>query len=106
MQVELLRVFTAVRAQDGTGASAVELMDSEGTFSVVDTGAIFVRVEGGGGNSVAAIEMASANGGNLYLENATDRKLIGDLYSSDAFVSQAAYNGNLLAFIWSTRERG
>jgi hypothetical protein len=95
--------FTAVRAQDGTGASAVELMGSDGSFSVVDTGAIFVRVEGGGNNSVAAIEMASGSGGNLYIENATERNLIGDMGYSNAFVSQAAYNGTLLSFIWSTR---
>jgi len=95
--------FTAVRSQDGTGASAVELMGSDGAFSVIDTGSIYVRIEGAGSNSVAAIEMASYRGGNLYIENATERILIEDLYSSNAFVAQAAYNGDMLAFVWSTK---
>jgi hypothetical protein len=87
---------------DRTGASALELMSADGEFSVLDTGAILVRVEGGGGKLVAAIEMANSGGGNLYLENPATRFPIGDLGYLNPYVSHADYDGNMLAFIWSS----
>ncbi|MFH1829504.1 MAG: hypothetical protein ABH871_01840 [Pseudomonadota bacterium] len=96
--------FTAVRQPDGSGASELEYMDMANmTFKVIDTGAIFIRVDGAGETSglVAAIEMASGRGGKLYLENAVTRKPI-DITFDGAFVSHAAYDGTRLAFSWSS----
>ncbi len=99
--------FTAVRQADGSGASELEFMDMiELTFDVLDTGAIFVRVDGAGETSdttgfVAAIEMASYRGGKLYIENAVTRKPI-DVSYGNSYVSSAAYDGAKLAFAWSS----
>jgi hypothetical protein len=96
--------FTAVRQPDGAGASELEYMDiSALAFSVIDTGAIFVRVDGAGEDSglVAAIEMASSRGGKLFLENAVTRKPIGISYGGN-YASHAAYDGSKLAFAWSS----
>jgi len=96
--------FTAVRQPDGSGASELEYMDiSALAFSVIDTGAIFVRVDGAGEDSglVAAIEMASSRGGKLFLENAVARKPIGISYGGN-YSSHAAYDGTRLAFAWSS----
>lgn len=94
--------FTGVRAADGSGASALEVMGTDGAFNEVDTGAIAVRVEGVGETSklVAAIEMASDRGGLLYLESPGVRKPI-TISSTNAFASRAAYNDVRLAFAWS-----
>lgn len=97
--------FTAVRQSDGSGASELEFTTEppDSTFSVLDTGAIFVRVDGAGENSrlVAAIEMASYRGGKLYLENAVTREYI-NVSAGGMFVSRAAYDGAKLAFAWSS----
>lgn len=96
--------FTAVRQPDGSGASELEYMDiSALAFSVIDTGAIFVRVDGAGEDSglVAAIEMASSRGGKLFLENAVTRKPIEISYGGN-YSSHAAYDGTRLAFAWSS----
>lgn len=97
--------FTAVRAADGTGASALEVMGADLSFKVIDTGAIYMRVEGAGMISnkalVAAIEMASYRGGKLYIENSVERHSI-DISFKNPFVSHAAYDGSKLAFAWSS----
>ncbi len=96
--------FTAVRQPDGSGASELEFMDMANmTFKVIDTGAIYIRLDGAGQTSglVAAIEMAAERGGKLYLENAVIRKPI-DISFDGAFVSHAAYDGSRLAFAWSS----
>ncbi len=97
--------FTAVRADDGSGASALEIMAADRTFKVIDTGAIYVRVEGAslvsGKALVAAIEMAFGRGGKLYLENAAERNSI-SMGVGGAFASRAAYDGAKLAYAWSS----
>ncbi len=94
--------FTGVRAADGSGASALEVMGTDGAFNLVDTGAIAVRIEGVGQTSklVAAIEMQSDRGGNLFLENTGARKPI-TISNASSFASRAAYNDVRLAFAWS-----
>ena len=96
--------FTAVRQSDGSGASALEYSDvAASVFNVLDTGAIFVRVDGAGEETglVAAIEMASYRGGNLFLENAVTRKPVEPGSMLNPYVSNAAYDGTRLAFAWS-----
>ncbi len=98
--------FTAVKADDGTGASALEFVDAANAVTLVDTGAIFVRLEGGGSNKVAAIEMANARGGMLKVENALAQATIGGLSNASSYVGEAAYNGSMLAFAWSSTGEG
>jgi len=95
--------FTAIRAADGAGASELEVMGSDGSFGVLDTGAIYVRVDGAGASTglVAAIEMASSDGGALYLENAVTKKSIDPSYTN-SYASAAAYDGTTLAYAWSS----
>lgn len=95
--------FTAVRAADNSGASFLEAMEANGTLSQMDSGTIFARVEGGAESRVAVIETTGQGGGNLFIENAVVRTPIADLAASGAFVSQAAYDGDMLAFAWSKR---
>ncbi|MBN1282743.1 MAG: hypothetical protein JXA24_03095 [Proteobacteria bacterium] len=91
--------FTAMKGADGSGASAVEVMTGAGSFSLLDTGAIYVRPDGAGQSTglIAAIEMQSDRGGWLYLENAASRHAI-DPGMSDSYVSGAAYDGATVAF--------
>ena len=96
--------FTALKASDGSGASALEIMGSDGDFGTLDTGAIYVRADGAGQSSglIAAIEMESDRGGKLFLENATSKYAI-DTNLSNGYVSNAAYDGTTLAFASSQR---
>lgn len=93
--------FTAVMASDGTGASALEVM-SDGSFSILDTGSTLARFEGGNANNIAVIEIATSRGGELYLEGQGSRKHIADFDYANAYVSTAAYDGDMLAFAWSS----
>ncbi|HPM41538.1 MAG TPA: hypothetical protein PLY45_03775, partial [bacterium] len=101
--------FTAIKNADGSGASALEY-GSSGGIDVLDRGAVFVRVEGGGSNAdgvlIAAIEMESEKGGRLYLENTAERndiKVSDDpSISANSYVARADYDGKYLVFAWSS----
>lgn len=98
--------ITALR-EGMTGHSAMMVTNKEGQFlPAMDTGSIYVRVEGGGtapggATSVAAIEMINPSGGMLYLENGTARTPITVSGAGGAFISRADYDGKSLAFAWS-----
>lgn len=94
---------TSVMSSDGTGASGADYLDAAGTFWLLDTGAIYVRADSAASTGLlAAIEMKSSRGGDLYLENLASRTPITDFTYPNVFVSNAAYNGTQLAFIWSS----
>lgn len=102
-------VATSVTAlREGVvGYSALIGTDEEGQFIAADTGAIYVRVEGGGtasggGMYVAAIEMGSADGGMLYLENGSTRTPIAITGAAGGVVSHADYDGATLAYAWTS----
>lgn len=92
-----------VAAQDdvGTGGSALEVAASDGSFSVLDTGALSTRIEGAGGGYVAAIELIDDVGGVLLLQNGAERYRMGVTAMGGAFVRRADYNGARLAFAWT-----
>jgi len=90
-----------VKGDDGSGASILEGISPDGKFLIGDTGAIMIRMEDGAEAYLAAIDLASARGGTLYLENAVERKRIDADTRAGVYVSRAAYNGTDLAFAWS-----
>lgn len=104
--------FTAVRNADGSGASMIEAADNGGQFMLLDVGAVYVRVEGGGsgpaGTFIADIQMEHPEGGTLYLENDKTSSPIFPEPNLPMYVSRADYDGktNTLAYVWSTVSSG
>ena len=99
--------FVGVKNEDGSGASALEVIGPDGTLTLADIGAIKTRMEDAGSTYLAAIAMASPRGGPLYLENSAERKII--LFGSGdpaEYVSRAALDGDALAFAWSVSGQG
>ncbi len=93
--------FVAVKGADGSGASSLEIVRSDGTL-LTETGSIKTRLEDGRGGYLAAIDTTSERGGVPYLENAVERNRI-DFTSTmtDAYAARAAYDGDNYAFAWS-----
>ncbi len=94
--------FVAVKREDGSGASSLEVVQPDGTFLIVDTGAIRTRMEDANGLYIVSMDLESEMGGILYLENDKERKKISIATPTPgSYVARAAYKGENLAFAWS-----
>lgn len=98
--------FVGVKNDDGSGASSLETMASDGTFMILDTGAIKTRMAAGAGSYIVGIELQNQRGGSLYIENPTERKWINFDSNPLSYASHAAYDGTALAYAWSRPGRG
>ena len=95
-----------IKAEDGSGASSVEILGSDGVLTILDTGALKTRMEDAKRPYLAEIDQIFERGGVLYLENPNERYFVLASDAIDAYTGRAAYNGSYIAFAWSKPAEG